>query len=46
MMKLTSFQWWIETFVQTLICMVFIYMIKTVANQFNVPVVKDIANNI
>ena len=45
-MKLTSFQWWVETFVQVMITMIFMYFIKYAANRFNLPVVKEIANEI
>lgn len=46
MIKLTSLQWWIETFVQVSITMIFMYFIKYAANRFNVPVIKDIANEV
>lgn len=46
MIKLTSLGWWIETFVQVTITMCFMYFIKYAANRFNVPVIKDIANEV
>lgn len=34
--------WWIQMFVSTLMTMVFIYLIKKVANKVSVPIVSDI----
>lgn len=40
--NLMSPSWWVNTFVQTFITIMFIYMIKKVFNKVNVPVVSDI----
>ena len=42
-MNVFSLNWWISTFVSTLVTMVFIYLIKKLTAKFNVPVVSDIA---
>ena len=34
--------WWVNTFIQTFITILFIYMIKKVFNKVNVPYVSDI----
>lgn len=39
-------RWFIATLVGALVTLVFIWLIKKGANKFNVPVVKDIANDI
>lgn len=40
--NLMSPSWWVNTFVQTFITILFIYMIKKAFNKVNVPVVSDI----
>lgn len=42
-MNIFSFNWWVSTFVSTLITMVFMYIIKQAAAKVHVPVVSDIA---
>lgn len=42
-MNLFSINWWVSTFVSTLIVMCFIYMIKKAAEKFNIPIVSDVA---
>lgn len=44
--KLLSPSFWLSTLISTFITMLMIYAIKTVANKYNVPVVKDVANGI
>ncbi len=39
--NLASPSWWINTFVQTFITILFIYMIKKIFTKVNVPVVSD-----
>lgn len=43
-MNLFSINWWVSTFVSTLIVMCFIYMIKKFTEKFNVPVLSDVAH--
>ena len=42
-MNVFSLNWWLSTFVSTLVTMVFIYLIKKATAKFNVPVVSEIA---
>lgn len=42
MMNVFSLNWWISTFVSTLVTMVFIYIIKRMSAKFNIPVVSDV----
>lgn len=41
-MNIFSINWWISTFVSTLVTMVFIYIIKRMSAKFNIPVVSDV----
>lgn len=43
-MRITSLNWWLQMFMSTLLTMVFMYIIKLVANKVNVPVVSDMVN--
>lgn len=45
-MNVFSVNWWISTFVSTLVTMVFIYFIKKMTAKFNIPVVSDIAASV
>ena len=40
--NLASPSWWINTFVQTFVTIIFIYMIKKIFAKVEVPVVSDI----
>lgn len=42
-MNIFSINWWISTFVSTLVTMLFIYMIKKMTAKLNIPVVSDVA---
>jgi len=42
-MNVFSINWWVSTFVSTLVTMVFIYMIKRLTAKVNIPVVSDVA---
>ena len=42
-MNVFSINWWVSTFVSTLVTMVFIYLIKTLTAKVNIPVVSDVA---
>ena len=42
-MNIFSLNWWISTFVSTLVTMAFIYIIKKTAARVNIPVVSNIA---
>lgn len=42
-MNVFSVNWWVSTFVATLVTMVFIYFIKRITGKYNIPVVSDIA---
>lgn len=39
-------KWTVNMFVTVFITMVFIYIIKKVSNKYNIPVVKNIANEV
>lgn len=39
--NLTSPSWWLSTFVQTFITIIFIFMIKKIFDKVNVPYVSD-----
>lgn len=41
-MNVFSINWWISTFVSTLVTMVFIYFIKKLSAKVNIPVVSDV----
>lgn len=41
-----SARFFIQTLVGAFITMIFIYLIKKVSNKMNIPVVKDIANEV
>jgi hypothetical protein len=45
-MNLFSPNWWINMFINVFVTMVFIYLIKKFSNQYNIPVVKDVANGV
>jgi len=42
-MNVFSVNWWVSTFVATLVTMVFIYLIKRLTASVKIPVVSDIA---
>ena len=42
-MNIFSVNWWVSTFVSTLVTMFFIYLIKRLTAQVNIPVVSDVA---
>lgn len=42
-MRLFTPQWFISTFINVFITMVFIYIIKKVATKYHIPVVEPIA---
>lgn len=42
-MNIFSLNWWVSTFVSTLVTMVFIYIIKTATAKVHIPVVSDVA---
>jgi len=42
-MNVFSINWWVSTFVSTLVTMVFIYLIKKLTAKVNIPVVSDVA---
>lgn len=42
-MNVFSLNWWVSTFVSTLITMGMIYLIKRIAANVNIPVVSDVA---
>lgn len=46
MLQLTNPKWWINMFVQTFLTMIFIYLIKTIAGKYNVPVVSTVAESV
>lgn len=46
MLNLTSPKWWCNQFITVFITMVFIYIIKTVSVKYNVPIVKNVSENI
>lgn len=46
MLQLTNPKWWLNMFLTTFMTMIFMYLIKTLANKFNVPVVQTVANEI
>lgn len=39
-------KWLVNTFVQVFITMIFIYFIKKAADKYNIPVVKQIADEV
>lgn len=41
-MNVFSVNWWISTFVSTLVTMIFIYFIKKISAKFNIPVVSEV----
>lgn len=43
---LTKPSWWVQMFLSTLITCCFIYLLKKGANKLNVPVVKDIMDEV
>ena len=40
--RLTSVDWWIQMFLSTFLTLVFIYILKQITKQVNIPVVSDI----
>jgi hypothetical protein len=44
--NMLSPRWLINTFVQVFITMIFIYFIKKLADKYNIPVVKKIADEV
>lgn len=41
-MRIFSLNWWLSTFASTLVTMLFIYLIKKLAEKVNIPVVSNI----
>lgn len=39
-------RWFLNTLVTVFITMIFIYIIKKVSNKYDLPIVKDIANEV
>ena len=39
-----SVNFWVQALISTFITLLMIYVIKTVSNKFNIPVVSEIAN--
>lgn len=46
MYNIMSPKWWINELVSVFVTMIFIFIIKYVANKFSVPVVSTVANAI
>lgn len=46
MNRLLSPSWWVSTLVSTLVTMIFIYLIKTVATKYSIPVVSTVAEGV
>lgn len=46
MNRLLSPSWWASTLVSTLVTMIFIYLIKTVATKYSIPVVSTVAEGV
>lgn len=44
--RLGSPSWWISMFINVFITMVFIYIIKKVSVKYNIPVVKNISQEV
>lgn len=44
--SLFSLRWWANTFLITLITMIFIYFIKVASSKYNIPFVKDVAETV
>lgn len=44
MNKLFSLSFWVQLFLNTFLTMVVIYLIKTVAGKYQIPVVSDVAS--
>lgn len=42
-MNIFSLNWWIGAFLNTLLTMVFIYLIKKFSEKVNIPIVSDIS---
>ena len=45
-MNIFSINWWLSTFISTLITMVFIYIIKKFTANVNIPVISDVAQSV
>lgn len=45
-MNIFSVNWWISTFISTLVTMCFIYLIKKLTANVNIPVVSDIVQSV
>ena len=45
-MNIFSLNWWLSTFVSTLVTCVFIYLLKKLFAKVNVPVVSDIVGSV
>jgi uncharacterized membrane protein len=45
-MKMFSVEWFISTFINVFITMVFIYIIKKVAIKYHIPVIEPIAQSV
>ena len=41
-MNIFSINWWLSTFVSTLVTMIFIFFIKKMSARFNIPVVSEV----
>ena len=45
-MNIFSINWWISTFVSTLVTMVFIFFIKKISAKVNIPVVSEVVESV
>ena len=45
-MNIFSLNWWVSTFVSTLVTMAFIYIIKRVTASVNIPIVSTVAQEV
>lgn len=45
-MNIFSPNWWISTFISTLVTMCFIYLIKKITATVNIPIVSDVAQTV
>lgn len=45
-MNIFSLNWWISTFISTLVTMAFIYIIKKVTSKVNIPLVSTVAQEV
>ena len=45
-MNIFSLNWWVSTFVSTLVTMCFIYLIKKTTAKFNIPLVSTVAQEV